>query len=167
VKKAKDLFGSLEGIRVSVLGLAFKPDTDDIREAASLTIVNCLLAEGASIIAYDPVAVPNARVVLGNTVDFTADIQTALSGAELVIIATEWDHIKHLPLEKYAQLMKTPVIVDGRNCYSLKDVAMHSITYISIGRPAIHIDHFKRHDSLLNPMSKGRYDETLTSILRD
>lgn len=138
IQKAQEMFGSLQGLRVAVLGLAFKPDTDDVREAASLTIVKGLLAAGASVIAYDPVAIPNARSVFGEAVEFTPDIQTAISGADLALITTEWDHIKHFPLEKYVQSMKTPVIFDGRNCYSLKEASKHPITYISIGRPPLH-----------------------------
>lgn len=140
VKKAKEWYGSLKGKRVAVLGLSFKPDTDDIRESAAITIVKSLLAESASIIAYDPVAIPKAKSIFGNALEFTSDIQTAISGADLVIIATEWDQIKHLPLEKYVQLMKYPVIVDGRNCYSLKDISKHPITYISIGRSPVHTE---------------------------
>jgi UDPglucose 6-dehydrogenase len=139
VQKAKELLGSLQGLRIAILGLAFKPDTDDIREAASLEIVNALQKEGASIIAYDPAAIPNVRKVLGNKIDYTMDLLLALSGADLAIIATEWNQIKHLPLEMYSQLMKVPVIIDGRNCYSLEAVHKHPLTYISIGRaPIIH-----------------------------
>ncbi len=144
VQKAKELLGSLRGMRTAVLGLAFKPETDDIREAASLEIVKDLQEEGASIIAYDPVAVPNARKVLGNAIEYTMDILLALSGAELVIIATEWDQIKHLPLEMYSRLMKAPIIIDGRNCYSLSEVRKHPLTYVSIGRPSIIQDQINR-----------------------
>jgi UDPglucose 6-dehydrogenase len=156
VKKAKELFGTLDGMRVAVLGLAFKPDTDDIREAASLTIVKALQVEGASIIAYDPIAIPNAKKVLGDTIEYTDQIQTAISGAEIVIIATEWDHIKHLPLEKYPQLMKTPVIIDGRNCYSLGDVKKYPITYISIGRTPIHLENVNRQLTPQPKFNQGR-----------
>ncbi|WLR54497.1 UDP-glucose/GDP-mannose dehydrogenase family protein [Mesobacillus subterraneus] len=166
VQKAKEMFGSLEGMRVAVLGLAFKPDTDDIREASSLTIIEALLAEGASVIAYDPVAIPNARKVFGEALEFTADIQTAISGAELALITTEWDHIKYLPLEKYVQFMKNPVIFDGRNCYSLMEVSNHPITYISIGRPPLHPKKAQK-PARKNSNMEGRYDETFTSILPD
>lgn len=137
VQKAKELLGPLKGLRIAILGLAFKPDTDDIREAASLEIIKALQKEEASIIAYDPAAIPNARKVLGNTIDYTMDILLALSGADVAIIATEWSHIKHLPLEMYSQLMKKTVVIDGRNCYSLEDVRKHPLTYISIGRTSI------------------------------
>ncbi|WHX41279.1 UDP-glucose/GDP-mannose dehydrogenase family protein [Mesobacillus sp. AQ2] len=165
VQKAKELFGSLEGLRVAVLGLAFKPDTDDIREAASLTILRGLLSKGASVIAYDPVAVPNARIIFENAIDYTTNIETAISGAELVIIATEWDHIKHQPLEKYVQLMKKPIIIDGRNCYSLREVSKHSITYYSIGRSSTQSKMAEWHHKPPILTREGRFDETFTSIL--
>jgi UDPglucose 6-dehydrogenase len=143
VLKAKEAVGTLQGTRVALLGLAFKPDTDDVREAASLTIVSELLEEGASVIAYDPIAIPNSKKVLGNTIDYTTDIQLALLDAQIVIIATEWDQIKHISLEMYVKLMKAPVVIDGRNCYSLQDVRKLPITYISIGRPPIIKEHVK------------------------
>lgn len=137
VLKAKEILGSLKGKRVALLGLAFKPDTDDVREAASLTIANALKDEGARVIAYDPAAIPNARKVLGDTIEYTMDIQLAIENTDAAIIATEWDQIKHFPLEIYAEKMKSPIIIDGRNCYSLQDLSSHPITYISIGRPSI------------------------------
>ncbi|KON86541.1 UDP-glucose 6-dehydrogenase [Sporosarcina globispora] len=137
VLKAKEILGSLKGKKVALLGLAFKPDTDDVREAASLTITRALKDEGAKVTAYDPAAIPNARKVLGNTIEYTMDIQLAIEEADAAIIATEWDHIKHLPLEIYTEKMKSPIIIDGRNCYSLQDIRKHPITYISIGRPSI------------------------------
>jgi UDPglucose 6-dehydrogenase len=137
VIKAKETLGPLKGKRVALLGLAFKPDTDDVREAASLTIAKALKDEGAIVIAYDPAAIPNARKVLGDTIEYTMDIQLAIENADAAIIATEWDHIKHLPLELYAEKMKSPIIIDGRNCYSIQNISSHPITYISIGRPSI------------------------------
>lgn len=137
VMKAKETLGPLKGKRVALLGLAFKPDTDDVREAASLTIAKALKDEGAKVIAYDPAAIPNARKILGNGIEYTMDIQLAIENADAAIIATEWDHIKHLPLELYAEKMKSPIIIDGRNCYSIQNISSHPITYISIGRPSI------------------------------
>lgn len=137
VSLAKNILGSLEGKRVALLGLAFKPDTDDVREAASLMIAKRLLENNASVIAYDPAAVPNARKVLGDAIEYTMNVQIALENADLAIIATEWEQIKHFPLELYTERMKSPVIIDGRNCYSLRDIRRHSISYISIGRPYI------------------------------
>ena len=89
--KAKEIIGSLMGKKVALLGLAFKPNTDDVREAAALTIVRKLLEEGAEVTAFDPIAIPNARRILGNTIEYTQDIRIALKTADLAIIATEWE----------------------------------------------------------------------------
>jgi UDPglucose 6-dehydrogenase len=137
VQKAKKFFGSLYGKRAALLGLSFKPNTDDVREAASLVIARQLLQEGASVIAYDPIAVPNAKRLLGSMIDYTEQIETALARADMAFIVTEWDMIKTLPLQKYCDLMNNPVIFDGRNCYSLNEVQSYPITYISIGRKEI------------------------------
>ncbi len=137
VLKAKEVIGSLLGKKVALLGLAFKPNTDDVREAAALTIVRKLLEEGAEVTAFDPIAIPNARRILGNTIEYTQDIQIALQHADLAIIATEWESIKQIPLENFLRYMKEPIVVDGRNCFSLEEIKKIPMTYISIGRPII------------------------------
>jgi UDPglucose 6-dehydrogenase len=137
VRKARDILGSLKGKKAAVLGLAFKPETDDIREAVSLTIIKELLEEGSLVTAYDPNAIPNAHKLLGNSIEYTTNIREALKGADFAFIATEWDQIKHLPFDAYMTYMKEPIIFDGRNCYSLKDIQRYPITYVSIGRPTI------------------------------
>ena len=134
VLKAKERFGSLLGKKVTVLGLSFKPKTDDIREAASLQIINGLLNERAIVTAYDPIAITNAKKVFGNQITYTDDIRDALMDSELAIIATEWDQIKSFPLHLYELYMKEAVIIDGRNCLPLHEMINHSIHYISIGR---------------------------------
>ena len=134
VQKAKELFGSLLGKKVTVLGLSFKPKTDDIREAASLQIINGLLNESAIVTAYDPIAITNAKKVFGNQITYTDDIRDALMDSELAIIATEWDQIKSFPLHLYELYMKEAIIIDGRNCLPLHEMNNHSIHYISIGR---------------------------------
>ncbi|WP_028391943.1 UDP-glucose dehydrogenase family protein [Bacillus cihuensis] len=143
VVKAKELIGSLKGKKVALLGLSFKPNTDDVREAASLVIVKELLKEGAIITAYDPIAIPNAQHVLGNTIEYTQDIRLALLHADVAIIATEWEEIKQLSLDSYELYMKNPIVIDGRNCYSLKEIRKHPMTYISIGRPIV-INEYKK-----------------------
>jgi UDPglucose 6-dehydrogenase len=137
VLKAKERFGSLLGKKVTVLGLSFKPKTDDIREAASLQIINGLLNERAIVTAYDPIAITNAKKVFGNRLTYTDDIRDALMDSELAIIATEWDQIKSFPLHLYELYMKEAVIIDGRNCLPLHEMINHSIHYISIGRSSI------------------------------
>lgn len=142
VHKAKELFGSLLGIKVTILGLAFKPKTDDIREAASIQIINGLLNEGAIVTAYDPIAISNAKKVFANQICYTEDIREALMDSELVIIATEWDQIKSFPLHLYELYMKNAVIIDGRNCLPLHEMTDHSIHYVSIGRSS-HLPAFR------------------------
>ncbi|NYE09042.1 UDPglucose 6-dehydrogenase [Bacillus niacini] len=137
VKKAKEMLGSLKGKKAALLGLAFKPETDDIREAVSLTIIKELLEEGSLVTAYDPIAIPNAHKLIGNSIEYTTNIREALKGADFAFIATEWDQIKHLPFDAYMTYMKEPIIFDGRNCYSLNDIQRYPITYVSIGRPTI------------------------------
>ncbi|MFJ7974914.1 UDP-glucose dehydrogenase family protein [Peribacillus sp. JNUCC 23] len=137
VVKAKEVIGSLKGKKVALLGLSFKPNTDDVREAASLVIVKELLKEGAIITAFDPIAIPNAQHVLGNTIEYTQDIRLALLHADVAIIATEWEEIKQLSLDSYELYMKKPIVIDGRNCYSLQEIRKHPMTYISIGRPTV------------------------------
>jgi len=134
VLKAKERFGSLLGKKVTLLGLSFKPKTDDIREAASLQIINGLLNERAIVTAYDPIAITNAKKVFGNQITYTNDIRDALMDSELAIIATEWDQIKSFPLHLYELYMKEAIIIDGRNCLPLHEMINHSIHYISIGR---------------------------------
>lgn len=142
VRLAKDTIGSLINKKAAVLGLAFKPDTDDIREAASLTIIKDLLEEGAIVTAYDPIAIPNAQKILGNSLNYTVSIRQAIDGADFVIIATEWAQIIHFPLEMYVKYMKEPIVIDGRNCYSLQDVENYPIIYRSVGRPDVHHSNF-------------------------
>ncbi|WP_409274870.1 UDP-glucose dehydrogenase family protein [Neobacillus sp. SCS-31] len=137
VTKAKMAAGSLLGKKVAVLGLAYKPDTDDIRESASIRIIQELLDEGAKVVAYDPAAIPNAKRYFGDTIDYALDITQALTDAETAIIATDWDQIRHLRPSVFATYMKEPIIIDGRNCFPLDKMSVEPITYISIGRPAL------------------------------
>ncbi|MGE8078300.1 UDP-glucose dehydrogenase family protein [Peribacillus loiseleuriae] len=143
VSKAKEIIGSLKSKKVALLGLSFKPNTDDVRQAASLSIIKELLKEGAIIIAFDPIAISNALQVLGNTIEYTQDIRHALLHADVAIIATEWEEIKQIPLDFFELYMNKPIIIDGRNCYSLRGIRKHRITYISIGRPIVTNDYKK------------------------
>ena len=138
VMKANEIIGSLKGKKIALLGLAFKPGTDDIRESASLKIIEQLLEKGALVTAYDPIAISNAQKVFGNAIRYTDDIQEALTEANLAIIATEWEQIKLFPLRLYSQYMKEAIVIDGRNCYSLQEIEKYSIQYISIGRPVVY-----------------------------
>ncbi|MEQ2525210.1 UDP-glucose/GDP-mannose dehydrogenase family protein [Bacillaceae bacterium CLA-AA-H227] len=137
VEQALGRFGNLQGLNVALLGLSFKPNTDDVRESASIVLANRLIGEGANVAAYDPVAIEKARSVLPREVHFTKEIAEALHLADMAIIVTDWDEIKRLPLSVYENTMKTPVIYDGRNCYSIEAVKQHKIEYHSIGRRTV------------------------------
>lgn len=134
VQKAKKKLGNLAGKQVAILGLAFKPNTDDIREAASIVIAQELVAMGAIIKAYDPVAMNNAAQFLPSEVECMRSIDKTIQDADVTFIVTEWDEIKNYPLSKYVKLMKQANIFDGRNCYDLNEVRKFELYYSSIGR---------------------------------
>jgi UDPglucose 6-dehydrogenase len=137
LNKAKERIGSLVGKRVALLGLAFKPNTDDMREAASIVIAEQLINEGADVMAYDPIAIENAKKVLPKNIRYVNFIEEALKDADLVFILTEWDEVKQLDLHKMKTLMREPIIFDGRNCFLLQAVKEFDIEYHSIGRPTL------------------------------
>ncbi|WP_144505673.1 UDP-glucose dehydrogenase family protein [Bacillus mycoides] len=137
VKSAQSRLGSLRDKKVAILGLAFKPNTDDMREAASVTIIKELLGEGAEVTAFDPVAIENAKKLLPGTVAFTDNLQEALADKDVAFIVTEWQQVKELDLTSFSKLMKQPVVFDGRNCFDLKEVEKHEIEYYSIGRNSV------------------------------
>lgn len=129
--------GGLEGKKVAMLGLAFKPNTDDMRESASIVLAQKLTDLGANISAFDPIAIDNAKRLLPETVHYAASTEEALKDADVAIIVTEWDEFKDLPLTVFEQQMKQPIVIDGRNCYPLKFVETANIDYYSIGRPSV------------------------------
>ncbi|MGE7940063.1 UDP-glucose dehydrogenase family protein [Bacillus paramycoides] len=137
VDKVKNILGDIRGKQVAMLGLAFKPNTDDMREAASLVIANHLVELGAKAIAYDPIAAENAKKILPSEVEYVSSIEEAVTNADVAFIVTEWDEIKTFPIEKYIELMKQPIIFDGRNCHSLEYVKKFNVDYYSVGRQAI------------------------------
>ncbi|WP_100618191.1 UDP-glucose dehydrogenase family protein [Bacillus cereus] len=137
VEKAKKKLGSLAGKQVAILGLAFKPNTDDMREAASIVIVQELIALGAIVKAYDPVAMNKATQFLPPKVAYMRNIDETIKAADATFIVTEWDEIKNYPLNKYVQLMKEANIFDGRNCYDLNEVEKFELNYASIGRAEV------------------------------
>ncbi|QWI72988.1 UDP-glucose/GDP-mannose dehydrogenase family protein (plasmid) [Bacillus mycoides] len=137
VQKAKKKLGNLAGLQVAILGLTFKPNTDDMREAASIVIARELVAMGAVIKAYDPVAMNNATQFLPPEVEYMRSIDETIQDADVAFIATEWDEIKNYPLNKYVKLMKKANIFDGRNCYDLNEVKKFELYYSSIGRSVV------------------------------
>ncbi|RDW16418.1 UDP-glucose 6-dehydrogenase [Oceanobacillus arenosus] len=134
LKKAKERFGNLVGKRLALLGLTYKPNTDDIRGAPSIPISEQLIKEGANIIAYDPVGMEKARAILPKEIQYAGSLEEALLNADLAFILTEWDEIIEYVENK---LMEEPVIFDGRNCFSLEDAKKLNVEYHSIGRPAV------------------------------
>ncbi len=138
VPKIKDYFkGCLKDKKIALWGLAFKPNTDDIREAPALYIINDLLAEGAQITAYDPEAMSNVKQVLGDKINYALNQYDALENADVLIIATEWGEFRTPDFDKMKQLLKQPVIFDGRNVYDLKQMQKLGFYYNSIGRMVV------------------------------
>ncbi|CAJ0855963.1 UDPglucose 6-dehydrogenase [freshwater sediment metagenome] len=127
------LGGSVRGKKIALLGLAFKPNTDDMRDAPSLAIVASLAGDGADVHAYDPESMDQARPLMPE-VTFHDDAYSALEGADAVAIVTEWDAFRALDLDRVKSLLKQPVIVDLRNVYRPADVRKRGFTYVSIGR---------------------------------
>jgi UDPglucose 6-dehydrogenase len=125
--------GKIQGKTLAVLGLAFKPNTDDMREAKSVELINSLLKEGAIINAYDPVAMENAKKILPQ-INFCSNTYEAAKDADALIIVTEWREFKLLNLEKIRDLMKSPVIFDGRNIYNPERKRRLGFKYYGIGR---------------------------------
>jgi UDPglucose 6-dehydrogenase len=134
-KLAKHL-GSLAGKRIAVLGLAFKPDTDDMREAASLVLTARLEGEGATVVAYDPIAQDRARALLPG-VEMASSALGALDGADGAVLVTEWPEFAALDWREVAKRMSNPLLVDGRNFLDPETVRAAGITYEAIGRPSI------------------------------
>jgi UDPglucose 6-dehydrogenase len=135
--KAKKMLGSLEGKRAAVLGLSFKPHTDDIREAPAIELIAQLLEENADVSVYDPAALEKVKVLFGSQLYYADNIDAAIKGAEVVFIMTEWPQIVQYELQKFNLFMRDPVIFDGRNCYDLDLAEKMGLTYISVGRKVI------------------------------
>ena len=133
-KKACDRLITFNGLKVAVLGLAFKPGTDDLREAPSLDNVELLLKQGANIYAYDPVAEENFKKKYPDQITYVKSPEEALKQANVCFIFTEWKEIKEIKPEIYKKLMKTPLVYDGRNIYGLEEMKNANIEYYSIGR---------------------------------
>lgn len=137
IKIARKYFDSLEGLTIAVLGLTFKPGTDDLREAPSLVNIPIMLEDGATVKAWDPVGVENFQKLESGNILYCDTIEQTLDGADLCFIFTEWPQVKSLDVSNFAKLMKRPIIIDGRNCYALEQMAKEPVIYRSIGRRPI------------------------------
>lgn len=136
IKHARKMVDSFDGMRIAVLGLTFKPGTDDMREAPSIPNINFLIESGANVMAYDPVGINNAKRHFGDSIAYTESIEEALQDAEMCFIMTEWEDVMSFQPVQYKTLMKKPIVFDGRNCYSPKEMETAGIEYYSVGREA-------------------------------
>ena len=138
VRKIKEFFkNDLKDKRIALWGLAFKPNTDDIREAPALTIIKELAKEGASVCVFDPEALVNVKRELGDTIEYFDNQYDALKGADALVIATEWSEFRTPDFNKMASLLKNKVIFDGRNLFDLAQIEECGFYYESIGRKTI------------------------------
>jgi len=135
----RDFFaGQMQGLHIALWGLAFKPETDDIREAPALYMIERLLEAGAKVTAFDPEAMPNVRQRFGDRIAFANSPMEALSGADALLICTEWQVFRNPDFEAMKRAMKRPVIFDGRNLYDLDRMQETGFYYKSIGRSTVH-----------------------------
>jgi UDPglucose 6-dehydrogenase len=137
IPRIKKHLGSLADKKFALWGLAFKPDTDDIREAPSLLLIEELLKEKATVSAFDPAAAENVKKLIGDKITYTTDEYAALDGADALIIATEWSIFRTPDFSEMKKRMKKPVIFDGRNLYGVDQMQETGFTYFSIGRKNI------------------------------
>lgn len=126
--------GDLQGRKVAMWGLAFKPETDDMREAPSLVLIDRLLEAGCQVTAYDPVAIPEARRRIGDRIAYAKNIYETVEGADVLMVVTEWKEFRLPAWARIRSLMKTPLILDGRNIYNIAEIEEAGFTYHCIGR---------------------------------
>jgi UDPglucose 6-dehydrogenase len=134
--KLRDLVGELRGRRIAIWGLAFKPNTDDMREAASLVLIDELLEAGAKVVAHDPVAMHETKRRIGDRIEYAETSYDALAGADALVVVTDWNEYRHPDFARIKDSLKAPVVVDGRNLYDPGKMKGIGFTYASIGRGA-------------------------------
>ena len=142
-EKLRNDFNSLKGLHIAVLGLTFKPGTDDMREAPSIDNIELLIDAGVNVHAYDPIGIEKFKSIMNKkivddgitgTISYFETIDGAIKNCDAVMIMTEWPEIINYNIKKFVELMKTPNVYDGRNCYNLNDIKNTSIRYKSVGR---------------------------------
>ncbi|RTZ99722.1 MAG: UDP-glucose 6-dehydrogenase [Candidatus Neomarinimicrobiota bacterium] len=133
-EKMQAVLGPLDGKQIAIWGLAFKPRTDDMRAAPSITMIEALLEAGAKVVAYDPQAQRSARAIFGSRITLVGHSYDALKGADALGILTEWNEFREPDFSRMRSLMRAPVIFDGRNLFDLAQMRAHGFTYYSIGR---------------------------------
>jgi UDPglucose 6-dehydrogenase len=143
------LGGSVRGAHVAVWGLAFKPNTDDMREAPSLTLIETLVGAGATVAAHDPVAMPEAKHRIGDCIRYAESNYDALEGADALVIVTDWNEYRHPDFQRMKMALRKPVVIDGRNLYSAPRMKALGFFYDSIGRPQAKAPIEVRHELAL------------------
>jgi UDPglucose 6-dehydrogenase len=133
IPKIEKLVGGLKGKKIGVLGLSFKPETDDMRESPAIEIVHTMIARGATVRAYDPVAMDEAKHFL-NGIEYASDEYDAIKDADALVIVTEWNQFRALDMEKVKSLLKAPKIADLRNIYEPADMRELGFDYVGVGR---------------------------------
>ncbi len=138
LSKVRSALWTLRGKRLAVLGLAFKGETDDIRESPAIDLVEMLLAEGSSVIAFDPAAMKRAaaEIPASAQMHYASSVEDAARDADALLILTDWDDFAHLDLAALHATLRYPIVIDGRNLYDPQLMLSHGFTYLSIGRPA-------------------------------
>lgn len=139
LKKAKRYYEDFLFLNIAILGCTFKPGTDDLREAPSLVNVPLLLEDGAYVRIWDPVGMENFKKRYPNKIQYCKTIEEALQDADLCLILTEWEEIKQFDVHRFEQLMKTPIVLDGRNCYRLEQFEGTKTIYDSVGRKTVNL----------------------------
>ena len=134
VKKVESVIPNLKGKKIGVLGLSFKPDTDDMREAPSIDIIKSLLAKGATIKAYDPVAMEKAEHIFHNSISYSNNMYEVMKDSDALLILTEWSQFLKIDFQKAKKLLKSPIIVDGRNMFNPEKMGKMGFVYYSVGR---------------------------------
>jgi UDPglucose 6-dehydrogenase len=133
-EKLTTLVGTVKGKRIALWGLSFKPNTDDMREAPSLVLIEELLAAGARVVAHDPVAMHETERRIGNRIGYADNGYAALEGADALVVVTDWNEYRHPDFARIRATLKSPVVVDGRNLYDARKMRTLGFTYDSIGR---------------------------------
>ena len=127
--------GKLDGKRIAIWGLAFKPETDDVRESPALTLIDQLRGAGAIVVGYDPQAMPNIYALYGDAIELSRGAFAAAAGADALVLVTEWHELRDPDLVRLKATMRTPVLIDGRNVWSVTEARAAGFTYYGIGRP--------------------------------
>ena len=129
----------LKGKTIAIWGLAFKPETDDIREAPSIDMMDALLQQGARLQVFDPEAMPNIEKRFGDKLNYSESMYAALDNADALLICTEWSIFRTPDYGRLKQLLNNPVVFDGRNLYNVNDMETEGFTYVSVGRKTVNL----------------------------